>query len=109
MADSEVWNVYQHDWRTVGIGTLPGDDGAAECRKLAEKYDGCLRDGDSRISEDGLVASLDLRLWLLTGVFRTQESAQEWAALVGGECKVVVRGSSDEQELIDYGTRKLAS
>lgn len=105
MEQSEIWQVYQRAWIVAGTGISQ-----QECQAIYDaKYAGNLRDDDWRITDDALLPALEIRVWSGAGVFKFEVSAQEWAELVGGETKVVIVGSPEEQALLDYGSRKLSS
>lgn len=108
MEQREIWHVYTLQWGIASVGLT-----TEECRKTYEaKFAGTLRDGDWEIQEDALLPALRVRKWGMVAVFGTRERAKDWSYMLPAlpeDIRVVIAGSPEEQELLDYGTRKLAA
>jgi hypothetical protein len=100
-----MWRVYRSEWLVVHTSV----SGEADCeRVLAEEFEGRVRSEDWRIgSQPPGHAVLEVRLPNCRGEFRFAPDAVARAAEVAGQA--VERGSTEEDRLLAYGTRRLRS
>lgn len=111
-ADESTWCVYLPEFTGVHVSTARGHAGQVEChQKFTELYLGRVRPGSWRIVQDGRAEpprySLEIRLPVLKAEVRGEDAARARAARLGREAVAVPWGSEEEQQLLDYGSRRL--
>lgn len=115
MSTEPTWRVYLTEWLTVFTAGYMGLSGEQECRDHFDgKYAGRVRDADWRVSRSGPAfwPVLQLRLPNRRGEFKDHNDALKLASSLmdgyqDGPCDIARRGSPEEQELLDYGKKKL--
>jgi hypothetical protein len=109
----QLWRVYQRDWLAVYTSDVPGYEGSVEAVGFIQAtYGGCIRDGEARISVPGITdgperVTAEVLLPNLHGEWKAPDLAEDQQSRLGPDAVVVVAGSPEERELLDYGKRKL--
>jgi hypothetical protein len=106
-----MWRLYSPQWLTFYTSLRTGEEGRIACSGAFVQYQGRVREEDWRIEtpEQAYGRSfLQLRVPNCEGEWVDRDEAERHAGEhTGHPHQVVRRGSSEERELLAYGTRRL--